>query len=268
MVRIDLSRQQQFFDDDQHQYAVARILQPPRHTEREIAAILDRLKDVPRGSPVADFGAGTGRLTIPLLRAGFSVIAVDVSDVSLATLRTTAAALGMPSVQTASALPAGQKFAAIAGTDILHHVDLDEYLPILHDALDANGRIVFSEPGALNPFWYAYLPLIGGWAIERGIVQCSLRNLYRRLQGSGFQDVRISGLGLFPRSLFAWSGPVCHLNDRLGDLPGLRTFAYRFIIEARRGSLGATRANLGAGLRRWQRELRRGHDQGDRPQER
>ncbi len=243
-MRIDLQQQQRFFDDGQHQYAAAQILHLPRHTEREIAAILDRLKDVPHGSIVADFGAGTGRLTIPLLRAGFSVIAVDVSESSLAMLRTTATALGLPSVQTASALPAGQAFAAIAGTDILHHVDLDEYLPILHDALAADGRIVFSEPGALNPFWYAYLPFIGGWAIERGIVQCSLHNLYRRLRRYGFQNVRISGLGLFPRSLFAWSGPVCHFNDRLGDLPGLRTFSYRLIIEARRGSPGVTRANL------------------------
>jgi 2-polyprenyl-3-methyl-5-hydroxy-6-metoxy-1,4-benzoquinol methylase len=119
MPKIDPLQQQEFFDGGRQNYSEARILRPPLHTRREIAIILNRLHDVRTGTMVVDFGAGSGRLTIPLLQVGFSVLAIDVSAASLARLCSTATALGLNGVQTASALPAGQKFAAVVGTDIL-----------------------------------------------------------------------------------------------------------------------------------------------------
>ena len=109
--------------------------------------------------PIIDFGAGTGRLSIALARAGYPVLAVDVSEQSLAVLAATAGDLGLCNIEIASVLPSRPQYQAIVGADVLHHVDLDEYLPRMHSLLRAGGKVVFTEPGALNPAWYLYLPV-------------------------------------------------------------------------------------------------------------
>jgi SAM-dependent methyltransferase len=51
------------------------------------------------GGPILDVGAGTGRVTLDLARAGFTVTALDVCDELLATLRTRAAGLTVTTVE-------------------------------------------------------------------------------------------------------------------------------------------------------------------------
>jgi 2-polyprenyl-3-methyl-5-hydroxy-6-metoxy-1,4-benzoquinol methylase len=225
-------RQEDFFDIEEHQYAQALVVRPPLHTSNEIHAVITRLQQHPGIESIVDLGAGSGRLTIPLLRQRYSVLAVDVSDRSLGNLRRLAERLSLPSPGTARDLPRHTRFDAVVGTDILHHVDLDQQLPVLHDALRNGGRLVFSEPGGLNPTWYVYLPMTAPWHIERGVRQITYRNLKRKLESSGFGDVSISGLGLLPRPFFNWSARLSKLNDRLGNLPLARLFAYRYIIAA------------------------------------
>jgi SAM-dependent methyltransferase len=225
-------RQEDFFNDEKHQYAQALVLAPPLHTRHEIGAVMEKLEQHAAIRSVVDFGAGSGRLTIPLLRRRYSVLAVDVSDGSLANLKRLAASLGLPSPATARELPPQARLDAIVGTDILHHVDLDHHLPSLRTALGDGGRVVFSEPGGLNPTWYLYLPLTAPWHIEKGVRHCTYLNLRRKLEEHGFNDVSVTGLGVLPRPFFNWSRRLSRLNDTLGNLPLLKLFAYRYIIEA------------------------------------
>ena len=51
-----------------------------------------------QGGPVLDVGAGTGRVTLDLARAGYAVTALDVCDELLATLRERAAGLDVATV--------------------------------------------------------------------------------------------------------------------------------------------------------------------------
>jgi SAM-dependent methyltransferase len=224
--------QEDFFDIEEHQYAQALVQRPPRHTAREIDAIISRLRRHGDVASVVDFGAGSGRLTIPLLRRRYSVLAVDVSDRSLDNLRRLAQRLRLPPPPTARHLPRHHRYDAVVGTDILHHVDLDVYLPAIHDTLRAGGRIIFSEPGGCNPTWYIYLPLTAPWHIEKGVRRCTYLNLRRKLAAHGFGEASVSGLGLLPRPFFNWSKALSALNDALGNLPLIKLFAYRYIIEA------------------------------------
>jgi SAM-dependent methyltransferase len=226
-------RQEDFFDIEEHQYAQALVERPPLHTAREIEAIISRLRQHADVESVVDFGAGSGRLAIPLLRQRYSVLAVDVSDKSLDNLRRLARRLSLPSPPTSRQLPRHKRYDAVVGTDILHHVDLDQYLPALHDALRPGGRLVFFEPGGLNPTWYVYLPLTAPWHIEKGVRRCTYHNLRRKLAAHGFGEASVTGLGLLPRPFFNWSTRLSRLNDTLGDLPLLKLFAYRYIVEAR-----------------------------------
>jgi SAM-dependent methyltransferase len=224
--------QEDFFDIEEHQYAQALVQRPPRHTAREIDAIISRLRRHGGVASVVDFGAGSGRLTIPLLRRRYSVLAVDGSDRSLDNLRRLAQRLRLPPPPTARRLPRHRRYDAVVGTDILHHVDLDVYLPAIHDTLRAGGRIIFSEPGGCNPTWYIYLPLTAPWHIEKGVRRCTYLNLRRKLAAHGFGEASVSGLGLLPRPFFNWSKALSSLNDALGNLPLIKLFAYRYIIEA------------------------------------
>lgn len=124
--------QREYFDVAEHQYPRTAVVMPPRHTELEGRNVLDRLAVARGDGPVIDFGAGTGRLSIALARAGYAVLAVDVSSGSLAVLRETALDLGLHAIETATVLPSAGRFAAIVGSDVLHHVDLDVQLPRIY----------------------------------------------------------------------------------------------------------------------------------------
>jgi len=228
----DEADQREYFDVADHQYPRTAVVMPPRHTEVEGRNVLDRLDSARDDGRVLDFGAGTGRLSIALARAGYAVLAVDVSDRSLDVLRETAQQLRLPGIETASALPEVGRFAAIVGTDVLHHVDLDVQLPRLHRLLRAGGKAVFSEPGAFNLAWYVYLALFHDLRIERRIVTCNLVQLRRTFERHGFREIRITGLGLLPRPLFGWAHAACRWHDSMGNWPLFRWFAYRYVIEA------------------------------------
>lgn len=127
------------------------MIAPPLHTVQELDGVLGAMASVPLDRPIIDFGAGTGRLTIALARTGYSVLAVDISESSLAVLAQVALDLGLPGVHRSASLPTGGVYGAAVGADVLHHVDLDDVLPRLHALLEDGGRIVFTEPGGSNP---------------------------------------------------------------------------------------------------------------------
>ena len=224
--------QKRHFDVAGNQYPRDAILAPPLHTVLELRGVLDKLAGVSAGAPVLDFGAGTGRLTIALAKAGYAVLATDISHQSLTTLAEVASQLGLDSIQTSTGFPAHGGFGAVVGADMLHHVNLDEYLPKFHSVLADGGKIVFTEPGGMNPGWYVYLSAALAMKVERRIVHCNLRTLRRKLLRHGFHDVKITGVGLLPRPIFGWGESACRLHDRGGNLPVLKWFAYRYLIEA------------------------------------
>jgi 2-polyprenyl-3-methyl-5-hydroxy-6-metoxy-1,4-benzoquinol methylase len=225
-------RQRDYFESAQHQYPREALVDPPLRTRLEHAYIESAVAKARGGhGPVVDFGAGTGRLTIGLARAGYNVIAVDRSRSSLDVLEGVARQLGLERVETRTDLPTAG-VSAVVGCDVLHHIDMSEWLPRLRDVLPRDGKAIFSEPGALNPAWYVYLAACYDIRAETRIVTCNLRTLRRCFARSGFEDVTITGLGLMPRPFFRRSLRICRRHDAMGNLPVLRWFAYRYLIEA------------------------------------
>lgn len=231
MLTQRLKKQQVFFDDWCHQYNQQRIIRPPLHTRLEIEEILKRIKSRQQGY-VLDFGAGSGRLTIPLLQAGYKVHAVDISEVSLKNLKSLADKLQLSALRTSLSLPPDRQFTCLVGADILHHVNLDEVIPQLWQMLKPGGKVIFSEPCAFNIAWYLYLPFFSDWLIEKGILQCRYFHLIKKFKQYGFRTVTIQGFGFLPTPLFNWSKTLSILNNKLGNVSLLKFFAYRFMIEA------------------------------------
>jgi SAM-dependent methyltransferase len=230
---IDPNKQSVFFDKKQNAYSQNKITKPPIHTQEEINQIISRLRKN-TNKPTADFGAGSGRITIPLLKAGLNVAAIDVSKNSLSDLRFLANKLGLNKLKTTKGFSKKVAFSNIVGADILHHVDLDQIFPLLYDSLEEDGKIIFSEPSAFNPSWYLYLPLASSWSVEKGLINLRYYNIKNKLKKYGFKDIKISGLGFLPCPIFSFSRALCRINNSLGNLPFIKLFAYRYIIEAKK----------------------------------
>lgn len=221
--------QSSFFDSSEHQYNQDLIFNPPLHCVVEYEYIKNQL---PQSGAIADYGAGSGRMTIPSLQAGYQVTAVDISPKSLSNLQKVAKGMKLKNLSVAKKLPNTETFIAIIGADVLHHVDIDRELPTLYKSLKKGGVIAFSEPSAYNLAWYLYLPFASSWSVERGMLQCRAGNLVNLCKKHGFKDVKIIGMGLLPTPIFNKWPILCKVNYALGNLPIIKLFAYRYLLVA------------------------------------
>lgn len=234
MNQAEFNLQRDHFNSQKYQYDPQLIVRPPPHTELELQALMRHLSQVglSPNDVVVDFGAGTGRLTIPLLQQGYRVLAVDISRKSLDELSALAQSMNLTGLELTETLPTDGSIRAIVGADVLHHVEMDETLPLLKRALAPDGHLIFSEPGALNPAWYLFIKMNLDWKVEKRIVNGNILTFDHVFKRNGLTHVHIEGLGLVPRPIFNRWPKVLAFNDQLGNAPGLRWFAYRYIVDA------------------------------------
>ncbi len=237
MKIVTREKQADYFDDDTHQYDPAAIEQPPAHTKYEQSALIQsmHLSDEKK-ERILDFGCGSGRITFALISEGYRVHAMDPSEESLRNLSKYASEkhISSDSYTLSTTVEQDEPFDRIVGSDILHHVDIDEQLPILHEALAEKGKIAFSEPGAWNIAWYFYVLMICSWEIEKGILQMNIPKLTKSLKAAGFKDISIDGLGLVPMPLLNIFPKLHRINRLLAQLPILRYFSFRYLVTARK----------------------------------
>lgn len=228
-----MNDQQAFFDEPSHRYPIDAAVHPSLSQQLEMEHLQQSL-GILSGNRILDFGAGSGRVTFWFLKRGYDVTAVDVSPKSLRGLRrvyTRERQSSWGTLTTANRLPqeAGA-YDAVVGADILHHVDINKYLPLLYRTLKPGGRVAFSEPNAWHLPWYIFLlwqrlP----WSIERGILLMSIPKLTTLFRENGFRNVSINGHGLLPTSLTRSS-----INVTLGNLPVLCYGAFRLIVSGQK----------------------------------
>lgn len=98
------------------------------------AALQAYLHQVPGSGPALDLGAGAGRDTIALARAGYDVTAVDLSDRGLARIRERATAAQVSDRVTTRATDVREiemqprSLAAIVATTVLDHIPAEDAL--------------------------------------------------------------------------------------------------------------------------------------------
>lgn len=235
---MSTNKQKQYFDQLLNQYSSNLIFQRPAHVELETKEIVKRLqKQQSKKMNIVDFGAGTGRLTIPLLEQGYKVMAVDISHNSLNKLIQNSKKIGKRENLQVSTKIKKNNVKAVLGCDILHHINLDLSFKKIYRQLATDGFIIFSEPNALNLAWYVLFFFSHNWEFEKGILSCNHFVLSRSLKAAGFTSIKISGLGLFPLPLFNFFQPFAKLNLLLANLPILKYFAYRLIIQAKKSTI-------------------------------
>jgi len=215
-------------------YPEEKILNPPQHARDEVELILNNLTKY-KTAQIVDFGSGGGRLTIPLLQNGYKVTAIDIDKKSREQLLKTAIKIGkIKNLRIYNSFRKDEKYDYILGTDILHHVKINKYFKLFNNSLKKGGIIIFSEPNPWNISWWIFIFLFLDWNQEKGLVNCSFYSLKNNLKKYNFNNIKINGLGLFPPQLFFNIKIFNSLNYLLGNLPIIKMFAYRLIINAKK----------------------------------
>ena len=115
-------------------------------------------KLVPPGSTVLDYGCGTGRTTLDLLRRGCQVTAYDLSVEMQALAYARAQGEGFSAeFITDPALLAGRQWPLVACVGVLdYYADPLPVLCLLAGYLAPGGRLVVTYPNALSPLGWLY----------------------------------------------------------------------------------------------------------------
>jgi len=224
--------QKRFFNNHTHQYKKDLLVNPPRYVQEELSQLLQLIP--PMAKKVIDFGCGTGRLTIPILRRGIKVIGIDISNKSLEMLKKNIKEI-IPEKKGNFSFAnriSNEKVKVVVGTDILHHVSLKDIIPEIYNSLQPGGIALFSEPNALNISWYIYLSLFIDWEAEKGVVNCSQYNLRSLFTRYGFKRVHFIPYGIVPPIFFNSIPFLQKINYAVARMPIINLFSYRFIIYA------------------------------------
>jgi 2-polyprenyl-3-methyl-5-hydroxy-6-metoxy-1,4-benzoquinol methylase len=234
------SRQQRHFDRQFEAYNELYGRETPFHAA--ITQRLVKLSGIQSGEEVLDIGCGFGRITIPLLRAGCRVTALDISGPTLQALHRRVEELHLADQFTPIAGPAEhidfkKRFTLVTGRGILHHLeDPLDVLRRVYDALIPGGRALFVDPNPLQPLWIPFVlfhPALS-WSVERKLWRGTPRRMRRLLQQAGFNEVAHRFIGLVPPPIWDITSRASKIEDWIESVPFIRSLALYVNIYGRR----------------------------------
>ena len=200
------------------------------------------------GLRVLEVGCGTGLFTEKFAAAGAHIVAIDVSPDLLAHAR--ARNLPAERVQWVCGrledLRGAERFDAIIGSSVLHHLELHDALRTMHRLLKRGGAISFAEPNMLNPqVWLERHPgpLRARFSYVSPDETAFVRwRLARDLDAHGFEGAAITPFDwLHPSTPSRAIGGVERLGRAMEAVPLAREFAGSLHIVATRSHEAAGR---------------------------
>jgi 2-polyprenyl-3-methyl-5-hydroxy-6-metoxy-1,4-benzoquinol methylase len=152
---------------------------------------------------ILEVGAGLGKFTIPLLKAGFQITCNDLSQVLLEKLKANTAR----SVNTVACdiididKHTSDSFDKVIGFFTLHHMaDLEAVFLSIQKILKPGAELTFIEPLARNPLYYLQIACTPKMSMkaERGILKMSDRVVHKAMHSAGLQPLKSVTYGFFP----------------------------------------------------------------------
>jgi len=186
---------------------------------------------------ILEVGCGAGRFTIPLLKKGFSLTAVDISEGMID--RFSKALEGQVELSRKCRVVRSDYekldaagLDAVIGFNVLHHLfDVSEFFKRAKTWLRPKGQIVFLEPNAGNVLHALDSLLDRGWKVEQHKTQCRPELFAEHLKALGFSDIRFEYLGFFPPPLINAVPALASLENRLEKIRFLKKTLPFFMIK-------------------------------------
>lgn len=201
------------------------------------AGLISNAAGLAAGTVALEIGCGTGLFTDYFSQTGASILAIDVSDELLETARQRKLPQNQVefSNQQFELIVGENKYDAIIGSSVLHHLELEPALENIFKLLKPGGKVVFAEPNMLNPQIFAERTLL-----RRRLDQVSpdetafVRwSLSKRLQRHGFTDINITPIDwlhpLTPKALIKLVDVLGRIAEKI---PILREFSGSLNIQA------------------------------------
>jgi 2-polyprenyl-3-methyl-5-hydroxy-6-metoxy-1,4-benzoquinol methylase len=195
------------------------------------------------GMEVLELGCGAGYFTKEIVKTGARLTAIDISPelIEIARNELKTGDHVIFSIQNAYEMKFGDdRFDAIVGSSILHHLDVVLALRECFRVLKTGGTICFTEPNMLNPqiALQKNIPFLkvrmGDSPDETAFFAWSMR---KYLRSSGFTDIQVRCFDFLhpsiPESLLPLLLPVA---DRLEKIPFVSNIAGSLYIRARKPS--------------------------------
>ncbi|MBI2613564.1 MAG: class I SAM-dependent methyltransferase [Candidatus Levybacteria bacterium] len=202
--------------------------------------------NLPKGSNVIELGSGYGRFVLQLLKRGYKVTAVDISQESLNVLLDQAKKNNIDKdlklVRSDFSKPQFtdsydgayciSTFHLLAGTEEKRI----ETFSNLIKSVKKGGTVVVIEPNPLNPFYYPFYWFSDqvAWEIEKTFMQSTefnLRNIFKKL---GLVDVEISYMGFLPNRFINSIEAIKYLNGFINSVPLLNKFSSFIYIKGKK----------------------------------
>ena len=233
--------QSEFFDKEVDYFS---NLQAKRDVHQEIIInyFLDKLKKETSGKKILEIGGGTGMYTIPTLKAGYNITAVDLSKASLEACMKFAVEAGVSDLLTLVESPfelakIDGNYDAVVGRHILHHLDdLSAVAKKAFSSLREDGVCIFIEPNPYCMLWYVYITLdrTRRWAIEKNIPQITPRRLKKIFMSNGFKSVSTSYYGFIPSGFVRTFPSLGKVNTLFSNTPLLKNVLALQIMVAKK----------------------------------
>ncbi len=202
-----------------------------------------RVKDEARGRSFLEYGCGTGSVAFDLAGSARQVTGIDISDVAIHKAKQTARRKGLGNVEflvdNAESMQLPDKSVdVIAGSGIVHHLDIPKAMAEVRRVLRKGGIAIFAEPLGHNPVlnWYRNRTPELRTPDEHPLLEKDLQSM---AQGFAWSRVTYFGLvapllGLVSRDVRPGSRmtrTVWWLDRQLCRIPGLRKQAWYCLIE-------------------------------------
>lgn len=205
--------------------------------------------NLPKNSSVIELGSGYGRFVLQLLKKGYEVTAVDISQESLDVLLNQAKKnhidKNLKLVKSDFSKPEFlnaydgayciSTFHLLAGTEEKRV----EIFSNLVKSVKKGGSVVVIEPNPLNPFYYPFYWFSDqvSWEIEKTFMKSSEFNLKKIFKKLGLTNVEISYMGFLPNRFINILEAVKYLNGFVNSVPIINKFSSFIYIRGEKAAI-------------------------------
>lgn len=201
--------QENFFDSFSQLYGSYNLTQESSASKESAERFIEFMHLNP-GDTILELGCGRGEWLLRLVKLGYQVTGVDISQKSLDLLNRFSGKSQLfekihlykgDAQEDLTGVLGNQQFDLVFGYNLLHHVyDIEKTIDNMISLTKPEGRVVVYEPNPFH-FWWYVCPLFDKkfkWSIEKGLLKTSPIKMINMFKSKGLGTVTLFSADYFP----------------------------------------------------------------------